>query len=83
MTPGCRTCAQGMARDGQSVVRHGVVVRSAIALIVVLSAFTPLGTNSAAAQDIEPRAFTPAPIGTNVAGLTYLHSWGAVLVDDP
>jgi hypothetical protein len=35
----------------------------------------------AAAQDLEPRAYSPAPIGTNFAGLTYAHSSGDVLLD--
>jgi len=30
---------------------------------------------------VEPRAFTPAPVGTNIAGLSVAHSWGAVLLD--
>ena len=35
----------------------------------------------AAAQDLEPRAYSPAPIGTNFVGLTYAHSSGDVLLD--
>jgi hypothetical protein len=35
----------------------------------------------AAAQDIEPRALTPAPVGTNIVGVSLSHSWGAVLLD--
>jgi hypothetical protein len=33
------------------------------------------------AQDIEPRILTPAPVGTNIVGLTFAHSWGAMLLD--
>lgn len=42
-----------------------------------LSAAAPV----ALAQDVEPRALSPAPIGMNIAGLTLAHSWGAVLLD--
>jgi hypothetical protein len=36
---------------------------------------------SGRAQDVEPRALTAAPVGTNIAGLSLAHSWGAVLLD--
>jgi hypothetical protein len=36
---------------------------------------------SGRAQDVEPRALTAAPVGTNIAGLSLMHSWGAVLLD--
>lgn len=35
----------------------------------------------ALAQDVEPRALSPAPVGTNIAGFTLAHSFGAVLLD--
>ncbi len=35
----------------------------------------------AAAQDLEPRAYSPAPVGTNFVTLTYSHSSGDVLLD--
>ena len=35
----------------------------------------------AAAQDVEPRALSPAPVGTNVVGLSLSSSWGDVLLD--
>jgi hypothetical protein len=35
----------------------------------------------AAAQELEPRAYSPAPIGTNFVGLTYAHTSGDVLLD--
>lgn len=36
---------------------------------------------AAAAQELEPRAYSPAPTGTNFAILTYSHSHGDVLPD--
>jgi hypothetical protein len=35
----------------------------------------------AGGQDVEPRAMTPAPVGTNFVGLALAHSRGAVLLD--
>jgi hypothetical protein len=35
----------------------------------------------AAAQDLEPRAYSPAPVGTNFVTVTYSHSSGDVLLD--
>ena len=35
----------------------------------------------ALAQDVQPRVFSPAPVGTNVIGLAYSYSTGAVLFD--
>jgi hypothetical protein len=35
----------------------------------------------AAAQELEPRAYSPAPVGTNFVTLTYAHSSGDVLLD--
>ena len=34
-----------------------------------------------AAQDLEPRAFSPAPVGLNFAALGYAYSYGNVLLD--
>lgn len=48
---------------------------------LVCMVVTAAGAPSAIAQDVEPRALSPAPVGTNVAGLTFAHSWGAVLLD--
>ena len=50
---------------------------SCLVCIVVLVAEAP----SAIAQDVEPRGLSPAPVGTNITGLTLAHSWGAVLLD--
>ncbi len=33
------------------------------------------------AQELEPRAYSPAPVGANFASVTYSHSWGALLFD--
>jgi hypothetical protein len=35
----------------------------------------------AAAQELEPRAYSASPVGANFASLAYLNSWGAVLFD--
>jgi hypothetical protein len=40
-----------------------------------------VGPTALRAQDIEPRILTPAPVGTNIVGLTFAHSGGAVLLD--
>ena len=36
---------------------------------------------AASAQQLEPRAYSPGPVGAHFAGLTYLHSRGGVAVD--
>jgi hypothetical protein len=40
-----------------------------------------LGIPGAQAQDLEPRAYSPAPLGTNFVTLTYSRSSGDVLLD--
>ncbi|REE21487.1 outer membrane putative beta-barrel porin/alpha-amylase [Paraburkholderia sp. BL27I4N3] len=35
----------------------------------------------ASAQELEPRAYSPAPVGTNFIGLTYTHLGGQILTD--
>jgi hypothetical protein len=56
-----------------------------IAVRITLPALTALALlfvgTMMAAQELEPRAYSPAPIGTNFAGLTYSHSSGDVLLD--
>jgi len=47
-----------------------------LAALVSLAAASP-----AAAQDLEPRAFSPAPTGLNFVALGYGYSWGNVLFD--
>ncbi len=51
-----------------------------IALAVV--AFTCLDSTDASAQDLEPRAFSNAPVGLNFLIAGYAYSSGAVLFDD-
>jgi hypothetical protein len=49
--------------------------RRVLALLLVI---VPAGAH---AQDVEPRALSPAPVGTNIVGVSLSHSWGAVLLD--
>jgi hypothetical protein len=49
---------------------------AALVALAVLAAARP-----AAAQDLEPRAFSPAPTGLNFAALGYAYSWGNVVLD--
>jgi len=51
-----------------------VVVRHIAIFILCLGAF-------ASAQDMEPRSFSPAPIGSNFAAVSYGDSRGSVVVD--
>jgi len=36
---------------------------------------------SASAQELEPRAYSPSPVGANFAGVTYQRSWGSLMFD--
>jgi hypothetical protein len=51
--------------------------------IVLAASMTLLffGMPRIAAQDLEPRAYSPAPVGTNFVIITYSHSSGDVLLD--
>jgi hypothetical protein len=49
---------------------------AALAVLVALAVARP-----AAAQDLEPRAFSPAPTGLNFVALGYAYSWGNVVLD--
>jgi len=42
---------------------------------------TVLSLAPAAAQELEPRAYSASPVGANFASVGYLHSWGALLFD--
>ena len=53
---------------------------SRIALLASM-AVALLGIPRARAQDLEPRAYSPAPMGTNFVTLTYSRSSGDVLLD--
>lgn len=44
-------------------------------------ALAPAGTSRLIAQDLEPRAFSPAPVGVNFAAAGYAYSFGNVLLD--
>jgi hypothetical protein len=48
---------------------------------LICVAMLAAGAPYAIAQDVEPRGLSPAPVGTNITGLTLAHSWGAVLLD--
>ena len=48
------------------------------AVLAGLSLLAPIGLN---AQDVQPRVYTPAPVGVNVVMLGYAFSSGAVLFD--
>jgi hypothetical protein len=53
--------------------------RLAVALVMLLGlVFAP---RSARSQQLEPRAYAPAPVGLNVVGLAALYSGGKVLTD--
>ena len=58
------------------VVRHGhgASVWFALLLLTVGAATLP-------AQQLEPRAYSPSPIGTNFLGMSYLYSKGDVIFD--
>jgi hypothetical protein len=47
--------------------------------VLLLAAFVCAAT--AAAQDLEPRAYSPSPVGMNIALLSYLYSSGGVVTD--
>ena len=38
-------------------------------------------SSDASAQELEPRAYSPSPLGVNFLGLSYLRSTGGVAVD--
>jgi hypothetical protein len=56
-------------------------VAARIAPLGLMAAAALLICTMAAAQELEPRAYSPAPIGTNFVGLTYAHTSGDVLLD--
>jgi hypothetical protein len=49
-----------------------------VAFVCVFAAGTLV---PAGAQDLEPRAYSASPVGTNFAGVAYSHQTGSVLVD--
>ena len=36
---------------------------------------------AASAQQLEPRAYAPSPVGVNIVGIPYAYQWGAVITD--
>ncbi|MCU0291003.1 MAG: transporter [Thermoanaerobaculaceae bacterium] len=62
-----------MAREHRAKSR-GAVIFVALLLLTAGAATLP-------AQQLEPRAYSPAPIGTNYFGLGYTYSHGSVLLD--
>lgn len=58
--------------------RIGNLVKTACLAVILLIG---LWGTAAMAQDLEPRALSPAPRGLNIAGLTYTHSSGNVFFD--
>ncbi len=56
--------------------------RGALSAATSVALTALLGTaGTAAAQQLEPRAYAPAPVGTNFFGVAYLYSTGGVAVD--
>jgi Putative MetA-pathway of phenol degradation len=56
------------------------LMRSGGSLVPCL-AWLALWLSPAAAQELEPRAYSPSPVGANFAGVTYSRSWGSLLFD--
>ena len=54
-------------------------IRPALACLVI--AWSLLTAGNAAAQELAPRAYWPAPVGTNVALLAYQRNSGDILID--
>lgn len=47
----------------------------------LLAALLVAGSSAAAAQQLEPRAYAPSPVGLNIVGTPYLYQTGAVITD--
>ncbi len=58
------------------VVRHGHSASVWLALLLLTA-----GAATLPAQQLEPRAYSPSPIGTNFVGMAYLFSKGDVFLD--
>ena len=61
----------------RSVMFIFILTRGAAALVALIAAF---GT-AASAQQMEPRAYSPAPVGTNFVVFSYAYQKGDVLLD--
>jgi hypothetical protein len=55
-------------------MRRNIKIASAAAFLLLFS-------ETAISQDIEPRRWTPLPVGTNVVGVGYLHTDGEIFFD--
>jgi hypothetical protein len=55
------------------------LIRPALSCLVIVWSLLALG--SAAAQELAPRAYWPAPVGTNVAVLAYQRNTGDIVID--
>ena len=53
-----------------------VIIAGFVVLVSML-----LGAGPASAQQLEPRAYSPSPVGVNFLGLGYLYSSGGVVLD--
>jgi hypothetical protein len=72
-------------REDKETVRHPESKIAAWPLRPVIAAATgitaALSPSPAAAQSIEPRAYSPAPVGTNFAGIAYVKGYGPLESD--
>jgi len=57
--------------------RWAIVIIAGFVVLVSLI----LGAGQASAQQLEPRAYSPSPVGVNFLGLGYLYSSGGVVLD--
>jgi hypothetical protein len=64
----------------QAPDRSRAVARGRLAAAVLLG-WSVLLTGPAAAQELEPRAYSASPVGANFVSVGYQNSWGAVLFD--
>lgn len=56
-------------------------MKSRLQITLILFSFWILQLNSASAQDLEPRRWTPLPSGLNVVGIGYSHTSGDLFFD--
>ena len=58
---------------------HGTAIRQA--LLCLSAAWLLLSAGGVSAQELAPRAYWPAPVGTNVAILAYQRNSGDIVID--
>ena len=51
-------------------------LRLAVAAVALLS-----GAAVSSAQQLEPRAYAPSPVGVNIVGVPFGYQWGSVITD--